>query len=144
MPQLDRASAQRLAKAHPLLRKLFTEVAKRADIVILESQRGRAAQELAYRTKRSKARFGQSAHNWTPAIALDVCPKPIDWKNTKPFVRLAKEIVLPLAKEMEIPLRWGGDWNMNGKTEDEKFVDMPHYELTPWRSFAKNATLFDA
>ena len=34
MPQLDKASAQRLAKAHPLLRKLFIEVAKRTDIVI--------------------------------------------------------------------------------------------------------------
>ena len=109
MPQLDKASAQRLAKAHPLLRKLFAEVAKRADIVILDSQRGRAAQELAYRSGRSKARFGQSAHNWTPAIALDVCPMPLDWKNTRPFVELAREIVLPLAREMKIPLRWGGD-----------------------------------
>ena len=144
MPNLDKASAARLAKAHPLLRKLFNEVSKRADIVILDSQRGRAAQELAYRTRRSKARFGQSAHNWAPAIALDVCPLPINWKNTRPFVTLAKEIVLPLAKEMNIPIRWGGDWNVNGKTEDEKFVDMPHYELTPWRSFAKDAKLFEA
>ena len=143
MPTLDKASAQRLAKAHPLLRKLFTEVAKRADIVILESQRGRAAQELAYRTKRSKARFGQSAHNWTPAIALDVCPKPIDWKNTKALVKLAKEIVLPLAKELNIPLRWGGVWDMDGRTEDEKFVDMPDYKLSPWRNFAKDAALFE-
>jgi len=144
MPALDKGSASRLAKAHPLLRQLFDEVALRADIVILDSQRGRAAQELAYRTRRSKARFGQSAHNWTPAIALDVCPKPIDWKDTKPFVTLAKEIVLPLAMEMKIPLRWGGDWNMNGKTEDEMFVDMPHYELNPWRTFARDAKPFEA
>jgi hypothetical protein len=33
---------------------------------------------------------------------------------------------------------------MDGKSEDERFVDMPHYELTPWRSFAKNAELYDA
>ena len=144
MPALDKGSASRLAKAHPLLRRLFNEVAVRADIVILDSQRGRAAQELAYRTGRSRARFGQSAHNWTPAIALDVCPKPIDWKDTKPFVTLAKEIVLPLAREMKIQVRWGGDWNMNGKTEDEMFVDMPHYELTPWRTFARDAKLFEA
>ena len=71
-------------------------------------------------------------------------PKPIDWKNTRPFVMLAKEIVLPLAKDMNIPIRWGGDWNMNGRTEDEKFVDMPHYELNPWRTFAKDAEPYDA
>jgi peptidoglycan L-alanyl-D-glutamate endopeptidase CwlK len=29
----------------------------------------------------------------------------------------------------EIGLRWGGDFNGNGKIEDESFVDMPHYEL---------------
>lgn len=144
MPTLDKASGARLAKAHPLLRKLFNEVARRTDVVILDSQRSRAAQELAYRAKRSKAKFGQSAHNWAPAIALDVCPKPIDWKDTRPFVTLAKEIVLPLAREMKIPIRWGGDWNMNGKTEDERFVDMPHYELNPWRTFARDARLFEA
>lgn len=92
---------------------------------------------------RSKARFGQSAHNWTPAIALDVYPKPIDWKNTRPFSKLAKEIVLPLARDMKIPLRWGGDWDMDSKTADEKLVDMPHYELTPWRTLAKDATPFE-
>lgn len=139
---LDKASAARLAKAHPLLRKLFTEVAKRADIVILDSQRGRAAQELAFRTGRSKARFGQSAHNWSPSVALDVCPKPIDWKNTKPFISLAQNIVLPLAKELKIPVRWGGDWGMDGKTENETFVDLPHWELTPWRKWAKECEPF--
>ena len=58
-----KASATRLANAYPLLRMLFAEAAKRTDIAILDSQLGRAAQELSYRTKRSKARFGQSAHN---------------------------------------------------------------------------------
>lgn len=139
---LDKASAARLAKAHPYLRKLFIEVAKRADIVILDSQRGRAAQELAFRTGRSKARFGQSAHNWSPSIALDVCPLPVDWKNVKPFISLARNIVLPLAAEMKIPLRWGGDWNGDG-IQNESFVDMPHYELTPWRTWAKEALPFE-
>jgi len=143
MPTLDRASALRLAKAHPLLRKLFDEVARRVDIIILDSQRGRAAQELAYRSKRSKARFGQSAHNWTPAIALDVCPKPIDWKDTKPFVRLAREIVLPLSVELNIPVRWGGDFDMDGRSDDEKFFDAPHWELHPWRKWAKEAKLYE-
>jgi hypothetical protein len=24
---------------------------------------------------------------------------------------------------------WGGDWNKNWKTDDEKFIDMPHFEV---------------
>jgi len=140
---LDKYSAERLAKAHPLLIKLFSEVGKRADIVILDTQRGRAAQELAYRTGRSQARFGQSAHNWTPAIALDVCPRPIDWKTVKPFIALARAIVLPLATELKIPIRWGGDWDRDGASVDEAFLDCPHYELHPWRQWAKESRLYE-
>lgn len=139
---IDRNSAIRLSRAHPLLRQLFTEVARRTDIVVLDSQRGRAAQELAFRTGRSKARFGQSAHNWSPSIALDVCPLPVNWKNTKPFISLARNIVLPLAAEMKISLRWGGDWNGDG-IQNESFIDMPHYELMPWRTWAKEAAPFE-
>jgi peptidoglycan L-alanyl-D-glutamate endopeptidase CwlK len=139
---LDLKSSRRLVKAHPLLQELFEEVAKKVEIKILESQRGEADQELAVKLGRSKAHFGQSAHNWTPAIALDVVPLPIDWKNTKAFVALGQKVILPLAKKLKIPVRWGADWNMNSKLSDESFVDMPHWELHPWREFAKKAKLF--
>lgn len=140
---MDERSKKNLAKAHPLLRKLFNTVAAQTDIVILDATRGKAAQELAFKTGRSKVRFGNSAHNYQPAIALDVCPAPINWKNTKPFVRLGKEFVLPIAKQLQIPIRWGADWNMNSNLADESFVDMPHYELHPWRQWAKQSQLFN-
>lgn len=136
MSGFDKGSAERLKRAHPLLQKLMNAAIKEMPFMVLDSQRGRAAQELAFRQKRTKVHFGNSAHNWSPSVALDICPLPVDWKNTKPFVALSK-IILRLAAEMKIPVRWGGDWNMNGKTSDEKFVDQPHYELMPWREFAK-------
>ena len=139
----DKGSAARLSKAHPLLQKLMNKARQKSEFMILDSQRGRVAQELAFRQKRSKVHFGNSAHNWSPAIALDVAPLPVDWKNTKACEKLAREVILPLAKELGIPIRWGGDWNMDGKTSDEKFVDMPHYELTPWRSYAATAKPFE-
>lgn len=142
MPKFDAGSAKRLKNAHPLLQKLMNEAIKKTPFMILDSQRGRAAQELAFKQKRTKVHFGNSAHNWSPAIALDVVPLPVDWKNTKAFVALS-QVILPLAKELGIPIRWGGDWNMNGKTSDEKFVDMPHYELHPWRTFAKSSKPFE-
>ena len=33
------------------------------------------------------------------------------------------------AKELGIKIRWGGDWNCNGDSGDEKFFDGPHFEL---------------
>jgi peptidoglycan L-alanyl-D-glutamate endopeptidase CwlK len=34
-----------------------------------------------------------------------------------------------IAEGMNIPIRWGGDWDQDGRTADEKFIDMPHLEL---------------
>ena len=81
MAKLSAASQRRLDGAHPLLQQVFTAVAPEADIVILDSQRGRAAQERAHASGNSRAHFGQSPHNWSPAIALDVAPWPIDWTD---------------------------------------------------------------
>lgn len=133
MPKLSAASQRRLDGAHPLLRKLFAAVAKEANITILDSQRGRAAQERAFALGNSRAHFGQSAHNWTPAIALDVAPYPIDWNNIDRFKTLGA-LVEKTAKAMGIPIQWGGRW--------KSLKDYPHYELTPWRDYAAKAEPF--
>ena len=134
MPTLSAASQRRLAGAHPLLQLLFAAVAAATPIAILDSQRGRAAQERAVALGHSRAHFGQSAHNWTPAIALDVVPYPIDWADLGRFRALAA-VVKAEAAARHIPIAWGGDWSA--------LVDMPHYELDPWRSFALSARPFD-
>lgn len=39
-------------------------------------------------------------------------------------------VVLTVAKSLEIPLRWGGNWNEDGQiVTGQKFVDLPHFEL---------------
>lgn len=134
MSELSSASRQRLDAAHPLLRELFLAVAETTDIEVLESQRGRSAQERAYALGHSRAHFGQSAHNWSPAIALDVVPAPLNWIDLPRFRALAA-IVKAEAKARRIPLVWGGDW--------ARLKDMPHYELDPWRKFALEALPFD-
>lgn len=128
--------AERLDHAHPLLKRLFEAVSADPtcpDFVVLDAQRGRAAQEKAFNEGHSRAHFGQSAHNWTPALALDICPYPIDWNDFDRFKALAV-VVKNHAAESGIPIGWGGDWI--------KLKDMPHYELTPWRDFAKKAEPF--
>lgn len=141
MPTFSTRSKRALAAAHPLLQKLFAEVIKEFDCVVLEGRRGKADQEKAFKGGFSKARFGESAHNYSPAIALDVCPYPIDWKNEKAFLRLS-EVVLRKARELAIPIRWGGDWDGDGDRTDQKLMDLPHYELNPWRQYAKGSSLY--
>lgn len=130
-------SKQRLNGAHPLLQKLMLECIKHYDFMVLDSQRGKAAQEKAFREGNSKVHFGNSAHNWKPAIALDIAPYPLDWENTQRFIYLQFEVIKPIAKFLNIPIRQGLDWNRNGKITDERFRDFPHVELYPWRDWAK-------
>jgi len=128
MPKLSTASQTRLNGAHPSLKKLFTAVAETENIIILDGQRGREAQEKAYSQGHSRAHFGQSAHNWNPALALDVCPYPIDWNDIPRFVALSK-VVKAKAKELGISITYGGGW--------KKIKDYPHYELTDWKAISQ-------
>ena len=136
MPKLSAAAQKRLDAAHPLLIKLFTACLadpKCPAFTVLDSQRGREAQEKAFNAGNSKAHFGQSPHNWTPSIALDVAPLPIDWEDLKAFKTLGV-FVEAKAVALKIPVSWGGRW--------KSFKDYPHFELTPWRDHAKKAKLF--
>lgn len=133
---MNAASAAHLGQAHNLLQELFRDVASQIPILIMDAQRGKAAQEDAFRRKATKVHFPNSAHNWVPSVALDVAPLPLVWTDRKAFRHLIVDIVQPTAKRLKIPIRCGIDFNMNGVLTDDKFVDLPHVELYPWRNFA--------
>lgn len=140
MPSFGAASLAALSKCHPKLQFIANAAIKEIDFRILDATRGRDAQERAFATGKSKVRFGQSAHNYVPAIAFDLFPAPYDWNNRQSFIDLSK-VILRIGKEQGIPLRWGGDWNGDGNLSDG--WDMPHYELTPWRTWAHESHLFE-
>ncbi|KQS74519.1 M15 family metallopeptidase [Rhizobium sp. Leaf383] len=135
----DKASLTNLSKAHPKIQAVLVRAREQVEFRVLDSSRGRAAQEKAFKEGRSKARFGQSAHNWSPAIAVDLFPAPYDWNAVKAFDELAA-VVMRIATDMGVPLRWGGDWNMDGNKTASDAWDKPHFELHPWRDFAKHCT----
>lgn len=140
MPKFSARSLKARAELHPLLQQVVDAAIQEIDFVILDAQRGRAEQEKAFKGGFSKARFGQSAHNFAPAIALDIVPFPIDFNNVVGFRQIAKTLI-KVAKALEIPLRWGGDWDMDGDWKDERFLDWGHFELHPWRDWAKESQL---
>lgn len=140
MSSFGQASLTSRAQLHPKLQAIVDEAIKETDFKILDATRGKAAQELAFKLGRSKAHFGQSAHNWVPAIAMDLFPAPYSWDDNQAFIDLSK-VILRIAKEQGTPLRWGGDWDMDGKVNTTGLVDLPHYELNPWRDWAKSSHL---
>ncbi len=139
--QFDAQSLVSVVNAHPKLQLVLYAARQEIEFRVLDSRRGKAAQEKAFKEGKSKAHFGQSAHNYAPSIAVDLFPAPYKWDNTASFDRLAK-VVMRIAKEKNIPLRWGGDWNMDGDKTKSDAWDRPHFELHPWREFAKESELY--
>ncbi|MCP1496210.1 hypothetical protein J2Y86_000917 [Pseudomonas migulae] len=128
MPQFSKVSQDRLSTCHPQLQALMNEVIKLTDILVIEGHRGQEVQDKAFREGKSKLKWPQGKHNSLPSLAVDIAPYPLDWSDTPGFHRLAK-VVLETAESMGIKIRWGGDWNGNGSSKDEKFLDLVHFEL---------------
>lgn len=128
MPALSKRSRDNRDQCHPALRLVIDEAAKSFDFTVICGVRDKANQETAYRDKKSKARFGQSPHNFEPALAFDAVPYPIDWNDTKRFKAMA-EVMKAAAVKVGVKITWGGDF--------KSFTDMPHFELTGWQSMPK-------
>ncbi len=62
--------------------------------------------------------------------AVDLLPAPYDWKATGPFDAVAKAMKTAAA-ELGIGLRWGADWDQDGKPREKGETDSPHFELSP-------------
>lgn len=128
MPSLSPISLKRLEECHPDLRRLVAEVIKHYDVTITCGYRGEAEQEEAFRTGHTKVHFPNSKHNTSPSQAVDMIPFPVDWNDTKRFFYLAG-IVKVCAAQLGIKIRWGGDFNQDQDFKNDRFIDLPHYEL---------------
>ena len=120
MPSFGKTSAARLATCHPEIQRLMNEVIKRVDITILCGHRGELEQNAAFANHTSQLRWPKGKHNKTPAMAVDIARYPVNWNDEAGFHSLAV-IVKQVADELNIPIKWGGDW--------VSFHDLPHYEL---------------
>lgn len=130
MPIFSKLSEQRLLTCAQPIQDLLREVIKHIDCTVLYGHRGQEEQDDAYRSGASTLKWPLSKHNHLPSLAVDVAPYPIDWNDTARFARLYG-FIERIAQEKGIRIRWGGDWNGNYRTKDERLVDMPHIELVP-------------
>lgn len=128
MPAFGKTSAANLSSCHKDLQLLFRVVVRTFDCSILCGHRGEKEQQTVFESGKSTVQFPNSKHNTFPATAVDVAPYPIDWNDTGRFYMFAG-YVLKTAELLGIEIRHGGDWNMDTRTIDQKFNDLPHFEL---------------
>ena len=128
MPTFNGKSAAKLLTCDVMLQRLFNEVIKTHDCTVIEGHRDQATQDEYFRTGKSQKKWPDGKHCSTPSRAVDVMPCPINWHD-RAGIELFAHVVQVKAKEMGIQIRWGGDWDQDGLSSDEKFFDGPHYEL---------------
>lgn len=139
MPSFGKTSKKRLSTAHPDLQTLFGEVIKHFDCSIVCGHRTEEDQEAVYQAKLSKVRWPESKHNALPSMAVDAAPYDndihgIDWQDENRFYFFAGFVVATAKRlfdegKIRHGIRWGGDWDGDTKTNDQKFMDLPHFEL---------------
>lgn len=60
--------------------------------------------------------------------AVDLLPAPYDWKALGPFDLVAKAMT-QAAHNLGVDVRWGADWDGDGKPRERGETDSPHFEL---------------
>ena len=60
--------------------------------------------------------------------AVDLAPYPIDWEDRDRFHYMGG-MIRGIAKQLNINVRWGGDWDSDGETRDNRFDDLVHVEI---------------
>lgn len=71
----------------------------------------------------------QSKH--IQGLAVDLCPfvdGKIDWNTRAHFNSISSAMFLA-AEELGVKIRWGADWNQNGKPFEKGETDSPHFEI---------------
>ena len=134
MPHFGLTSRRRLDTCHPDLQLVFEAVVSDYDCTILCGHRNQTAQMVAYESGKSQLAWPDSKHNSCPSRAVDVGPWPLDWHDKGAFYMLAGWVLCTaerLRHEGKIThrLRYGGDWDGDHATKDQRFHDLPHWEL---------------
>ena len=152
MPYYSRNSKDKLNTCHPDLITLFNEVIKYFDNTIIYGYRSPAIQMELFKAGRElkndewtitdKSKIvtycdgynKKSNHNHDPSMAVDAFPSPIEWNDRERAYYFAGHVLM-LAKKLREDrrishdIRWGGDWDMDTKVQDQVFMDLAHYEI---------------
>lgn len=137
MFKLSERSLKNLEGVHPKM----VAVVKRAlelstvDFTVIEGVRTQARQRQLYAQGRTAP--GKKV-TWTLTSNHFVNPRtgfghavdlfPGTWEDLSKFNAMAKAM-FQAANELNIPIRWGADWDRDGKPRERGETDSPHFEL---------------
>lgn len=136
---LGNRSKNNLEGVHPKLRAVVERAIQitKQDFTVIEGVRTPARQKELYAQGRTtpgpKVTWTlNSNHFVNPKTgfghAVDMVPFPLDWNDLKKFDAIARAM-FQAADELGTPIRWGADWDRDGKWRERGETDSPHFEL---------------
>lgn len=127
MYSFSKSSQEKLSTCHPDLIAVCNIAITVIDFTVIYGFRNNVIQDQLFREGKSQKRGGQSVHNVWPSEGVDVAPYPIDWEDIDRFIALGG-VMMGIARCLNIPLRWGGDWDGDWNFKEERFRDFCHLE----------------
>ena len=124
MPSFGKRSKQRLEGVDIKLVHILNRLIEIMDVTIIEGLRSQERQDKLVKKGASKTKFSKHIEG----KAVDVAPYPLDWKDRERFHYMGG-MLRGIAHEMDIKVRWGGDWDSDGEIKDNNFDDLVHVEL---------------
>jgi peptidoglycan L-alanyl-D-glutamate endopeptidase CwlK len=135
---LSARSLKRLNGVHPDLRRVIQRAILKSDqdFAVLEGVRTPERQKHLYAQGRTrpgpKVTWTLTSNHFVKADgfghAVDLAPFPIDWSDPRKFDAIAAAM-FAAADDLAIPIRWGADWDRDGKPRERGESDSPHWEL---------------
>lgn len=137
---LGTSSRAGLNGVHPALVKRVELAIKitSQDFSVLEGLRTEAQQRRLFEQGRSRPGrivtwTMNSKHRQQPdgfGHAVDLAPYPLDWNDLKKFDDIA-DAMFAADKTFDdgFTIRWGADWDRDGKPRERGESDSPHFEL---------------
>jgi peptidoglycan L-alanyl-D-glutamate endopeptidase CwlK len=139
MPSYSAISLRNLKDVEPTLQRVFKDVLNLGfDHRVICGHRNKQDQDAAFASKNSKLKWPKSKHNKLPSLAVDAVPYPIQWHAKDKRIQdlynrrmaLFAGVVIAVARlKYGLDIRWGGDWDSDWDTTDERFLDYAHFEI---------------
>ncbi len=124
MYKFGKRSRERLKGVDAKLVNVLNELIKMMDVTVIEGLRSAERQKELLAKGATKVKYSKHMEG----KAVDIAPYPIDWDNRDGFYYMGG-MVRGIAKQLNIDIRFGGDWDSDGDTKDNNFDDLVHIEL---------------
>ena len=124
MYKFGKRSRERLKGVDRRLVSVLNELIKIMDVTIIEGVRSQERQDELVAQGASKTKYSKHI----TGDAVDLAPYPINWKDRERFHYMGG-MLRGIAKNMNVNIRWGGDWDSDGEIKDNNFDDLVHVEL---------------